>query len=189
MGARLDGAREPAATVGVEAIGPSGEMRGAALLSARDRPVRPAILWSDRRALAECATLLEPVPDIGRRASGPPDPGLAVPKRTRLAAHGPETLARAVPPEDVLRLWLIGDRAAEPPDGGGTTHLDVASGRWNPERRGRPGRGEAAPDACARRGRRAAPRPRRAPADAPGAGNNTASALNAGATRRERRDP
>ena len=41
----------------VVAIGLAGEMHGAMLLGADDRPLRPAILWNDGRSFAECAEL------------------------------------------------------------------------------------------------------------------------------------
>src|SRR3990170_3799709 len=41
----------------VQAIGLSGQMHGATLLDATDRPLRPAILWNDGRSAAECAEL------------------------------------------------------------------------------------------------------------------------------------
>src|SRR5262245_6070099 len=39
----------------VEAIGLSGQMHGAVLLGDGDRVLRPAMLWNDSRAAAECA--------------------------------------------------------------------------------------------------------------------------------------
>ena len=138
VGACLDAlaARGPAAMARVEAIGLSGQMLGAVLLDAADRPLRPAILWNDQRALAECAVLRERVPDIGRRANGTPDPGLTAPKLLWLAAHEPQVMDRAallLLPKDLLRLWLTGERATEPTDAGGTMLLDCATGRWDAE--------------------------------------------------------
>ena len=43
----------------VEAIGLSGQMHGALLLDAADRPVRPAILWNDGRSAAEAEALAQ----------------------------------------------------------------------------------------------------------------------------------
>lgn len=120
----------------VAAMGLSGQMLGAVLVGRDDRAVRPAILWNDQRATAECAVLRGRVPDIGRRANGTPDPGLTAPKLMWLAAHEPGALARAdclMLPKDHLRLWLTGERATDPSDAGGTMMLDCASGRWDPE--------------------------------------------------------
>ena len=43
-------------------IGLSGQMHGAVVLDAADRPLRPAILWNDGRAQAECVVLAERIP-------------------------------------------------------------------------------------------------------------------------------
>jgi xylulokinase len=47
----------------VTAIGLSGQMHGAVLLGADERPLRPAILWNDGRSSAECAELERDWPD------------------------------------------------------------------------------------------------------------------------------
>ena len=41
----------------VRAIGLSGQIHGATLLDAADRPLRPAILWNDGRSTAQCVAL------------------------------------------------------------------------------------------------------------------------------------
>src|SRR5581483_7593090 len=41
----------------VAALGLSGQMHAALLLDAADQPIRPAILWNDGRAVAECREL------------------------------------------------------------------------------------------------------------------------------------
>ena len=50
----------PQAFARLAAIGLSGQMHGATLLDAGDAPLRPAILWNDGRAFAECAELEAP---------------------------------------------------------------------------------------------------------------------------------
>src|ERR671916_69745 len=76
-------------------------------LDSADGPLRPAILWNDGRAQAECRLLAERVPDLGRIAGVPAMPGLTAPKLLWLAAHEPEILARTarfVLPKDYVRL-------------------------------------------------------------------------------------
>ena len=48
---------DPALRSSVLGIGLAGQMHGATLLGADDRPLRPAILWNDGRSFAECAEL------------------------------------------------------------------------------------------------------------------------------------
>lgn len=118
----------------IRAIGLSGQMLGAVLLDRALKPVRPAILWNDQRAIDECALLLERVPDIGYRTNGAPDPGITAPKLLWLARHEPDCLDRAsllMLPKDYVRLALTGDVASEPTDAGGTELFDVAAGRWD----------------------------------------------------------
>jgi xylulokinase len=80
-------ARHPEAMASVQGIGLSGQMLACLILDHAHRPLRPAMLWNDQRAVAECADLLERVPDIGRRSNGTPDPGITAPKLLWLRRH------------------------------------------------------------------------------------------------------
>lgn len=127
---------EPAAWAVVRAIGLSGQMHGAVVLDAADRPLRPAILWNDGRAQAECRVLAERVPSIGRIAGVPPTPGYTAPKLLWLATHEPELfarIARVLLPKDYVRLKLAGEHATDPVDAAGTLWLDEARRAWSPE--------------------------------------------------------
>ena len=118
------------------AISFSGHMLGQVLLDKDNRPTTPCILWNDQRALAECAELLDRVPDIGWRTNGHPDPGLTAPKLLWLAKHKPQALERAdmlMLPKDYVRLKMTGDRATEISDAAGTMLLDCKSGTWDEE--------------------------------------------------------
>ncbi|MFN7598749.1 MAG: FGGY family carbohydrate kinase, partial [Cereibacter sp.] len=129
-------AEAPAEMAVVRGIGLSGQMLAALILDADLRPLRPAILWNDQRALAECAELLAAVPDIGLRTNGTPDPGITAPKLIWLRRHEPALMDRArmlLLTKDYVRLALTGEVATEPSDAGGTQLLDVASGQWDPQ--------------------------------------------------------
>ncbi|MES2549523.1 MAG: xylulokinase [Pseudomonadota bacterium] len=126
-----DAPREMAA---VRGIGLSGQMLCALILDEELRPLRPAMLWNDQRALVECDELLAAVPDIGRRTNGTPDPGITAPKLMWLRKHEPQLMDRArmlMLTKDFVRLALTGEVATEPSDAGGTQLLDVASGQWD----------------------------------------------------------
>ena len=128
-------AAAPAGFDATRGIGLSGQMHGAVVLDAGDRPLRPAILWNDGRAQAECRLLAERVPDIGRIAGVPPMPGFTAPKLLWLAAHEPELFARitaVLPPKDYVRLRLAGVHATDPCDAAGTLWLDQARRAWSP---------------------------------------------------------
>lgn len=112
----------------------SGHMLGQVLLDKDNRPTTPCILWNDQRALAECETLLERVPDIGWRTNGQPDPGLTAPKLLWLARHDPAVLEQAdvlMLPKDYVRLHMTGERATEVSDAAGTMMLDCKTGSWD----------------------------------------------------------
>ncbi|PLX44125.1 MAG: xylulokinase [Hyphomicrobiales bacterium] len=129
-------ADQPGLMARLAGIGLSGQMLGLVLLDETHAPLRPAMLWNDQRALAECDELLRRVPDIGRRADGAPDPGLIGPKLIWMARHEPDILARArmlLLPKDFVRLQLTGTILSEPTDGGGTMLMDNASSTWDPE--------------------------------------------------------
>ena len=128
-------AEAPREMAAVRGIGLSGQMLCALILDEGLRPLRPAMLWNDQRALAECAELLAAVPDIGRRTNGTPDPGITAPKLMWLRKHEPALMDRArmlMLTKDYVRLALTGEVATEPSDAGGTQLLDVATGHWDP---------------------------------------------------------
>jgi xylulokinase len=128
-------AAHPGLMGAVAGIGLSGQMLSALILDKDMRPLRPAMLWNDQRALAECAALLARVPDIGQRTNGTPDPGITAPKLMWLARHEPQAFARArmlLLTKDYVRLALTGEVASEPTDAGGTQLLDCPSGKWDP---------------------------------------------------------
>ena len=188
-------AEAPKEMAAVRGIGLSGQMLAALILDADLRPLRPAILWNDQRALAECAELLAAVPDIGLRTNGTPDPGITAPKLIWLRRHEPAVMDRArmlMLTKDYVRLALTGEVATEPSDAGGTQLLDVASGQWDPQLCAAAGwdprhlppvvdswaeAGRLRPDLLARWGM-AGP-----VSVAAGAGDNMGSTLGAGATR------
>ncbi|WP_309666931.1 FGGY family carbohydrate kinase [Tabrizicola sp.] len=125
---------QPDAMAAVAGIGLSGQMLAALVLGPDLRPLRPAMLWNDQRAIAECAELLAAVPDIGSRTNGTPDPGITAPKLLWLARHEPAVMARArmlLLTKDYVRLALTGEVASEATDAGGTQLLDCRSGQWD----------------------------------------------------------
>ena len=127
-------ATEPGLMAAVAGIGLSGQMLAALVLNAAHKPLRPAMLWNDQRALIECAELRGLCPDIGLRTNGAPDPGITLPKLMWLAKHEPRVMDAGrmlLLPKDYVRLALTGEIASEPTDAGGTQLLDCATGTWD----------------------------------------------------------
>lgn len=124
----------PASFSGVRAIGLSGQMHGATVLDAADRPLRPAILWNDGRAFAECEALARDRPELPAVVGVPAMPGFTAPKLIWLKAHEPTVFAAArtvLLPKDYVRLRLTGDKASDLSDAAGTWWLDQARRDWS----------------------------------------------------------
>jgi xylulokinase len=121
---------------GVAAIGLSGQMLGVTLLDERDRALRPAMLWNDGRASAECAEIERRVPDFAERTGARAMPGFPAPKLLWLARHEPARLARArhvLLAKDYVRLRLTGEAVSDLADASATLLMDTVEGRWSGE--------------------------------------------------------
>ncbi|MFO1121817.1 MAG: xylulokinase [Hyphomicrobiales bacterium] len=121
---------------GIRAIGLSGQMHGAVLLDAANRPLRPAIIWNDGRSHGEAAALERDMPDIGMVAGVVPMPGFTAPKLVWLAAHEPDVLARTAHlllPKDYVRLQMTGMLATDVCDAAGSLLLACGRRDWSDE--------------------------------------------------------
>ncbi len=126
-------AAAPAALAAVEGIGLSGQMHGATLLDAANRPLRPCILWNDGRSEVECAELTD-LADFHRVAGNLVMPGFTAPKLRWVAKHEPDVfakIAKVLLPKDYVRLHLTGEHASEMSDSAGTLWLDTAARDWS----------------------------------------------------------
>jgi xylulokinase len=120
----------------VESIGLSGQMHGAVILGADDRPLRPAILWNDGRSAAACVELERRWPRLRDVTGNCAMPGFTAPKLVWLAEHEPSTFAacrRVLLPKDYIRLLMTGDAASDMSDSAGTLWLDVGHRCWSDE--------------------------------------------------------
>ena len=134
--AAVDGlkAQAPSALADLRGIGLSGQMHGATLLDAEGEVLRPAILWNDGRAFAECAALEQAAPDLRAITGNIAMPGFTAPKLLWVARHEPEVFARVAKvllPKDYLRYRLTGAFFSDMSDAAGTLWLDVAGRRWS----------------------------------------------------------
>ncbi len=127
-------AAQPKALAAVRGLGLSGQMHGATLLGADDRPLRPAILWNDVRSSRECAELVEKVPQVVAITGNLAMPGFTAPKLLWVARHEPEVFAKVAAvllPKDYLRLLLTGEKLSDMSDAAGTLWLDVGKRDWS----------------------------------------------------------
>lgn len=120
----------------VRGIGLSGQMHGATLLDARDRVLRPAILWNDGRSGRECAELEATVADLPRITGNRAMPGFTAPKLAWVRRHERDlfaSIARVLLPKDFVRLRMTGVAASDVSDAAGTLWMNVAERRWSAE--------------------------------------------------------
>lgn len=122
------------ARAAVRGLGLSGQMHGATLLDAANRPLRPAILWNDGRAAAECSELEMLVPESRKITGNIAMPGFTAPKLSWVRRHEPDIFAATrsvLLPKDYVRLKLTGESASDMSDSAGTLWLDVAKRDWS----------------------------------------------------------
>ena len=123
---------EAAAIVG---IGLTGQMHGLVMLNDQGRVLRPALLWNDGRASAQCDAIrahlgLERLVAItGNDAFA----GFTAPKLLWVREHEPEIYAQTAQillPKDYVRYRLTGALATDKAGAGGTLLLDLAERDW-----------------------------------------------------------
>lgn len=127
-------ASHPQAMPQIAGIGLSGQMYGACVLGADDRPLRKAILWNDTRTRAECAELEALAPDLRQITYRKPTPGITATKLLWLRRHEPDTFDRirtVMLPKDYVRLRLSGEKATDLADASGTMWVDLARRDWS----------------------------------------------------------
>jgi xylulokinase len=122
------------ARAAVRALGLSGQMHGATLLDASDRPLRPAILWNDGRSARECIELESREPAARAITGNIVMPGFTAPKLLWVAEHEPAIFRRTacvLLPKDYVRLKLTGEKVSDMSDAAGTAWLDVGKRNWS----------------------------------------------------------
>ncbi|GIF23097.1 xylulokinase [Actinoplanes tereljensis] len=118
------------------AIGLSGQMHGVVLADENGRAIRPAMLWSDSRAIDQIQEY-DRLPDpLLARLANPRSPGMAGPLLAWLAIHEAVTYRAArwaLQPKDWLRAQLTGRFVTEPSDASATLLYDIAGDTWSTE--------------------------------------------------------
>ncbi|MFL9842399.1 xylulokinase [Sphingomonas sp. ST-64] len=125
---------DPAVRRSIRGVGIAGQMHGATLLGADDKPLRPAILWNDGRCDLECEELEAAVPDLRTVTGNIAMPGFTAPKLLWVRKHEPELFAQVrsvLLPKDYVRLMMTGDKASDLSDSAGTLWVDVARRDWS----------------------------------------------------------
>jgi xylulokinase len=128
--------REAVGRSGIRPIGVgfSGQMHGLVLTAADGRAVRPALQWTDARALPQVQLYGALSDPVLARLGGPLVPGMAGPLLAWLTRHEPDAVAAArwaLQPKDWLRLRLTGQAAGEPSDASATLLYDLMTDAWS----------------------------------------------------------
>ena len=116
-----------------QVVAVTGQMHTAVLLDAERRPLRPVILWLDRRASAETE-------ELQGALKLPPyhlNSTYTLPKLLWLARHVPQVAAQArylLWPKDYLRFRLTGQIFTDRTEAGGAALLDWETETWAEER-------------------------------------------------------
>lgn len=122
----------------IRAVGLSGQMHGLVLLDRTGSPVRPAIIWPDKRSHKECQQIGECIdPDRLYEITGiPVATGFFGVSLLWVKEHEPDSYARthvALLPKDYVRYRLTGELATDATDGSGTVLFDVTRRTWSRE--------------------------------------------------------
>ena len=119
-------------------IGLTGQMHGLVLLDEQGEVLRPAILWNDQRASAECDAMRQRLglEELVRITGNDAFPGFTAPKLLWVRRHEPEITSQirhVLLPKDYVRFRLTGAYATDRAGAGGTLLLDLTSRDWSRE--------------------------------------------------------
>jgi len=121
----------------VSAVGFSGQMHGVVVCDADAAPLRPAVLWSDRRSEPDLAGLGDRLgPEVRTRLANPVVAGMAGSTLAALRRLEPGLIERAelvLQPKDWVRAQLTGVVATEATDASATLLWDIPGDRWSVE--------------------------------------------------------
>jgi xylulokinase len=124
----------PSAFARLRALGVSGQTQGTVLLDKHHRLLRPAMLWNDSRARAECVELEAMVTNSRDITGNMALPGFTAPKLLWLQKYEPSvfnSIAKVLMPKDFIVFRLCGELVTDMSDASSTLCLDVAQRDWS----------------------------------------------------------
>ena len=122
----------PAEVQALRAIVFTGGAHIAVLCDDANKPLRPAIMWSDQRAAAQ-ANQLRKDQEIIKISGNQPNPTWTLPQLCWLQAHEPDLMARLARvffAKDWLRAQLTGDRLTDMGEATGAMLGDIRGSGW-----------------------------------------------------------
>ncbi len=120
----------------ISAVGFSGQMHGTVLIGKDMKPLRPAIIWTDKRSVEQCDEIYE---IIGRKSfleivCNPAMPGFMAPTLLWIRENEPKVFKRifkVLLPKDYVRFRLTGELATDFSDASATLLFDVRRRCWS----------------------------------------------------------
>jgi xylulokinase len=117
-------------------VGFTGQMHSLVLLDAQKQLVRPAILWSDKRSVSQCASLRQRLPEYASISGNEPIPAFTLPQLMWVRDNEPEAFRRArhaVVPKDYVRYRATGELSTDWTDASAMGMLDGRTREWSEE--------------------------------------------------------
>ena len=127
-------AEAPGAFRRLHAIGVAGQTQGVVLLDKHDRVLRPAMLWDDDRARAECVEFEALVVDSRDITGNVALPRYSAPKLLWLQKHERsvfDSIAQVLMPKDFIVHCLTGEFVSDMSDASSTLCFDVMHRDWS----------------------------------------------------------
>ncbi|MBU9710521.1 xylulokinase [Evansella tamaricis] len=122
-------------TYKVNAIGITGQMHGLVAVDRLGRPIRRAIIWSDRRTAKEVKEIQQTLQELNCNDEyGPLDVGMLLPSLLWLKKNEPQLfqqIHKVMLPKDFIRYQLTGIIATEHSDACATGAYSFALANWN----------------------------------------------------------
>ena len=133
LGQVVEGMAEHLQAHQLNGIGLAGQMHGVVLCDGAGTPLRPAILWPDRRSQQHLTRWRDLSAADRARLSNPIVPGMFGPVLSWLAENEASVVARAAVallPKDVVRVGLTGGPCTDRSDASATLLWDVTEDAW-----------------------------------------------------------
>jgi len=119
------------------AISIAGQMRGLTLIGSDQKPVRPSILWNDRRCLEEVSHILTTNQEMVEHLTGNPiNTMCTLPKLLWIQKHEPEVFKKTrafLFPKDYLNLCLTDRICTDRSDASGSSCYNIRRQQWSEE--------------------------------------------------------
>lgn len=116
----------------ISAIGISGQMHGLVMLDGDKKPIRPIIIWADKRSSDQVAELK--ILGLAERVGNPIATGFFLPSLLWIKQHEPhhfEKIRYLMMPKDYIRFRFTGEIGTDFSDASGTLLYNLTENDWD----------------------------------------------------------